>query len=488
MRVSVLPGVAACSFFLLMLSACERSPSPSQPPFGMVEFPDNASHIDRGFAESPDQFPFFPSRASSGGRKISPDMFDPPEVCGGCHTEIYQQWKGSMHSNSWKDPIYRAALDHFSKATGGKMDNFCMGCHTPIGVLAGEANSEGTAMSAIADRGVQCDVCHNISGSTGIGNGSFVLTPKMNGRPLKFGPFKDSESPYHDTAYSALHTRSEFCGQCHNVTHPFNRMPIERTYDEWRDSVYAGQGVQCQDCHMMPRPGMTENPGRATPFSKERKRIYTHYFVGGNVVVPALLGSPKHAELAREMLRSAATVEIVAPERLRAGAVETILVRVTNSGAGHKLPTGFPEGREMWVDLRVVDAAGKTIYRRGAVRDGALEANARPFKVVLGDRHGNVVELDLQDADRILSDTRIPPKATSELDYDVPIPTNARGPLTLRADVNYWSISPALVKRLMGDKAPAIPVVEMARASRTVTLQRAQEHVAATKPERTLTK
>ncbi len=112
-------------------------------PFGMVDHKVNTGPYDPGIAVSKEQSPFYPSRASAGGRKVTSSMFDAPEVCGGCHTEIYKQWKGSMHSNAWTDPIYRAALDHISKGSGGSVDNLCMGCHTPIGVVTGEANPAG---------------------------------------------------------------------------------------------------------------------------------------------------------------------------------------------------------------------------------------------------------------------------------------------------------------------------------------------------------
>src|SRR5262245_52315689 len=238
--VTLLAGVLLITLPLACLLVA-RADTPAAP-FGVVPHKDNTRHIDPGVAGN--DSPFFPSRASTGGRKTKSDQFDSPEICGGCHNEIYAQWKGSMMANAWTDPIYRVVLNEVSKATGGKVDKFCMGCHTPVGVVTGEANPSGEGMSEIAGRGVQCDVCHNISDSMGIGNGAYVLTPKLYGRPLKFGPFRDAISPYHDTAFSPLHAKSEFCGQCHNVTHPFNMLPIERTYDEWRDSPYAGMNVQ----------------------------------------------------------------------------------------------------------------------------------------------------------------------------------------------------------------------------------------------------
>jgi len=426
-------------------------------PFGVVPHKDNSPHVDPGVAAK--NSPFFPSRASTAGRKTTSDQFDPPEVCGGCHNEIYAQWKGSMMANAWADPIYRAVLNAVSKATGGKVDNFCMGCHTPVGVVTREAKPSGEGMSEIAARGVQCDVCHNISESDGIGNGAYVLTPKLYGRPLKFGPLSDAISPYHDTAFSPLHTKAEFCGQCHNVTHPFNRLPIERTYDEWRDSPYAGNNVQCQDCHMKPAPG------RATPFSKEREQIHTHQTVGGNMLVPAMLGSEKHSKLAEEMLQSAAKVEIFAPSVLVAGALTTVRVRVTNVGAGHKLPTGFPEGREMWIDFRVMDEAGRTLYRLGEVRDGYTEPGTKIFKVVLGDREGKVVDLNPMDADRILFDNRIPAKGYDDTEFSFPVPVDLRGKLHIAAELNYWSFPQGFLDHLMGKDAPKVPIAKLARAA-----------------------
>jgi hypothetical protein len=319
-------------------------------------------------------------------------------------------------------------------------------------------------MSEVANRGVQCDVCHNVSRTSGIGNGAYVLTPKLYGRSLKFGPFKDATSPYHDTAYSKLHTQSEFCGDCHDVTHPFNRLPVERTYTEWRDSTYAGEGVQCQDCHMKPVRG------RASPISKERDRIYTHYFVGGNVVVTRLLGSQMHSRLAEAMLKSAATVQIIAPATLHPSGPNLVTVRVTNVGAGHKLPTGFPEGREMWLDFKVVDARNVEIYRLGAIRKGRTEKDTKSFKVVLGDHAGKVVDLNLLEADRILYDTRIGPRGYAEVTYAFETTPDVVGPVRLVADLNYWSFSQALLDELLGKDAPRTEVTRMASATASVPL------------------
>jgi len=469
------PGAVLVAFALLaFLSAFRCTPAAyaaSEPTATSTDFGTcivdphfNAGNVDCGIAVDRKKAPYYPFRAETAvtGGNLDIDMFDPPETCRGCHQEIYSQWKGSMHSNAWNDPVYLALMRESSKATKGLTDNLCIGCHTPIGLTTGETTPGGERLSPISRNGVQCDFCHNISATTGIGNGAFVLTPRKYGRSLKFGPFKDAVSPYHDTTYSELHTKSELCGSCHNVTHPLNRIPIERTYDEWKDSPYPAEGIGCQECHMSPGPGFKKNPGRAAIGSKEREHIFTHYFVGGNTVVTAMLGSEKHAGLARKMLQSAARMEIISIQNVLPGATARVVLRVHNSGAGHKLPTGFPEGREMWVDFSVLDGKGKQLFRLGRIdAEGRLEEGTRNFKVVLGDDAGNRIDLEVWKASRILHDNRILPRGYADVSFDVPIPSDIAGKLNIKADLCYHSFSQAFVDHLLGKNAPRVPTVIM---------------------------
>lgn len=456
---------------LLALIASMPGFGQAPPTFGMVPFPDNTTNLDPGVAIS-GKSPFFPSRAGTDGQVVKDTDFDSIQLCSGCHGEIFTQWNGSMHSRSWADPVYRAALGVMSEYTHGKSDNFCMGCHTPVGVVTHQATPGGKNMSEPAVEGVHCEVCHNLSKMSGVGNGAYVLTPKMHGRPLKFGPYKDAISPYHDTAYSKLHTQSEFCADCHDVTHYGNRMPIERTYTEWKDSNYAGDGVQCQDCHMKPVKG------RASPIGKDRDQVFTHYFVGGNALVTQLLGSQVHSDKAEEMLKSAATVEIDAPATFSTTHMNTVTVLVRNVGAGHKLPTGFPEGREMWLDFKVLDAHNTEVFHLGAIKDGRTEPGTKTFKVTLGDKDNKVMDLNVLQADRVLSDTRISPHGVSDVSYSFDLPKGAVGPLKVVADLKYWGFSQYLLDHLLGKDAPKAHVTLMTTATTTVKLA---AHVAKTK-------
>ncbi|MFN0133113.1 MAG: GC-type dockerin domain-anchored protein, partial [Phycisphaerales bacterium] len=152
------------------------------------------------------------------------------------------------------------------------------------------------------------------------------------------------------------------------------------TYGEWSKSLFAQGPVDvggrfggilpavssCQDCHMPP----TE--GRSCFFGEERTDLRPHYFNGGNTwVLKAVrslypdmetgLSEQSVADsIARttDMLQKASDMELslVAPDRLR--------VRVINQ-SGHKLPTGYPEGRRMWINVRCFDGDSQLVYEYG---------------------------------------------------------------------------------------------------------------------------
>lgn len=417
--------------------------------------------------------------------------YEDPTVCGGCHNEIYEQWNGSMHSNAWKDPVFLKLYAMASEETKGLTDSFCVRCHVPVGLLKDEIPpADGSKLSNISKKGIQCDFCHTVNGSNGIGNGAYISSPGK----IKRGPLKDSASSYHETAYSDLHTKSEFCGMCHDVTHPVNEKPIERTYTEWKESPYntgdPKTSIYCQDCHMRQKPGLpstgaTErrnNPGKDAKGGPDREHIYTHYFAGGNALLPGILGSQDHNLLAIERLQNAARIDIITPEKVKAGETAIIKVKVTNIGAGHKLPTGLTEAREMWLEVSVKDAKGNEIFRSGALdKDGNVDPNAVIYRTVLGDAAGNPT-LKVWAADHVISDTRIPPKGYSIEKYYFSLPESAQGPLTIEAKLYYHTASQSLSDLLFGKGAVIVPEIEMTKANANLKVEPATEPIAPKTP------
>jgi hypothetical protein len=272
------------------------------------------------------------------------------------------------------------------------------------------------------------------------------------------GPRKDADSPFHPTLYSELHTKSEFCGLCHNVSHAENKLPIEQTYSEWKNSPYNTGNplttINCQDCHMRQRAGIPstgktsrpDNPGTACDDGPDREHIWTHYFVGGNAVVTKLLGSEKHAKMAVERLQNAADLELVNTAPYRKNTLANLQVKVLNSGAGHYLPTGITEVRQMWLHVNITDSRGKILLTSGGMDEkGAIDINAVKYFTQL-----------------VLYDYRIPPKGYVIEKYAFYNPDSAVSPLTVDVTLKYRSASQPLVNTLLGDNAPVMPVINMA--------------------------
>ena len=118
-----------------------------------------------------------------------------------------------------------------------------------------------------------------------------------------------------------------------------------------------------------PSTGSTErpdNPGKSAIGGKDRDHVYTHYHVGGNAVLPALPdlleGGEENVQMVYERLQNCATLEIISPDKPMVWQAATIQIKVNNVGAGHYLPTGLSEVREMWLEVVVKGALGKTIF------------------------------------------------------------------------------------------------------------------------------
>jgi hypothetical protein len=407
--------------------------------------------------------------------------FIAPDVCGVCHENIFDMWDGTLHAGAFDDSLYRAATKLFvtlAHNTGERDDaEHCVSCHNPIAYRSGQISGSSEDFSKtdeVTRHAISCDLCHTISEIVKTMNALFNTDPGFGedtpGR--KRGPHDDAESDYHETYFSSLHTSSEICGTCHNVTHRWYYTKLEGTYDEWLHSPYhsldSTKVVTCQDCHMRqsegrPSTGMTirpDYPGTSASMGKERPHIYRHNVVGGNTFVPVLLGHPERAVLARDRLQHTAVLEVFTGEEHR-GQVSRVTIRVKNEGAGHMIPTGVTEFRQMWLEVTVKDRKGKIIFTSGGVGlDGKLFQDTRVFQTLFGDSEGHPT-INVSRAVMILNDKRIPPKGWQDEIYFME--KSFKKPLSITAELKYRSMDPAIVKLLMGGQTYDIPIVTMAK-------------------------
>jgi hypothetical protein len=327
-------------------------------------------------------------------------------------------------------------------------------------------------ISPLAKEGIQCDYCHSVSGIKKIYNAMLKIDPGYgpDNPGVKRGPFGDSDAGFHKSAYSELHTRSEFCGSCHDVRHVVYGTFLETPYAEWKNGPYNSKDpsrhISCQGCHMFQRPGVPAtgstprpmNPGEAASGGPRRGHIFTHYFAGGNTFVPGLFGNQVLAKMAEERLRNAAVIKISS-----AVINSFIEVSVVNTGAGHSIPTGLSHVREMWIEVIVKAASGAEIFHSGKIdENGEIEKKSTIFRTVFGDDKNRAV-MNVSKAKKILSDNRIGPKKAFTAKY--PLPQTKETIVRAEARLLYRLASQKLIDDIFGRGKMKLPIVEMAKDS-----------------------
>ncbi|HET6204763.1 MAG TPA: multiheme c-type cytochrome [Planctomycetota bacterium] len=385
----------------------------------------------------------------------------PPFVCNICHgayaggtVEPYDTWEGTMHANAARDPVFRAALAIANQDVAGSGE-WCLRCHSPRGWLEGRSTpSDGSALTSDDLESVQCDTCHRMVDPltaegqgmvnpdvSWFGNGMYVVDAgNPPAEPPKRGPYTNSVSPFHGTIFSPFHRSGNLCGTCHDVANPLQANPtdpynpqlahaIERTYSEWKASDYyaLGEPGNCQSCHM--KHLVTDYACALTGFASPRPFLPTHDFTGGNTWVPQIIpGLWSLNPYAFNVVSARATQTLESASRLwvttrllPSGQVEAT-VRVKNL-TGHKLPTGYPEGRRMWIQLRGLDGMGALVFESGAYDATTAilvpDAQQKVYEGLQGQNgpSGCQPSFHFILTDCIAKDNRVPPKGFTNSNF-----------------------------------------------------------------------
>lgn len=428
---------------------------------------------------TPPKGPFgYSMLASEDGERLEIDEFVLSEDCADCHERQWEELEGSMHTLAHTDPIYRATAELARAEAGQEMYAYCSACHSPQGVSTGLIpDTPESDLPEIAKAGILCDVCHQVSQLTGAtgpwgepGNASFVLSPDED---RKFGPPTGNDAAAdHEVETREFLARSEFCAACHTIIHPLNGLRIEHTYAEWKESIYAEKGIECQDCHMRSVEDAVKvaemlEPvkviGKSEPASEDRE-IFPHSFVGGNANADLLGGSREHAAMGEARLKSAARLEIEVQDVATAGELLRFDVVVHNVAAGHNLPTSLTELREMWVELEVRSMDGAVIFHSGRLEaNGDIPEGAMRFGALAGDAQGRVTYKPWE-VTQFLFKRLVPPKGSERDRFEAPLPEDLSGELRIEARLYYRSAPPKVVLSLLGDQAVELKQVEMAHA------------------------
>ena len=137
-----------------------------------------------------------------------------------------------------------------------------------------------------------------------------------------------------------------------------------------------------------------------------------------------------------------------------------LVIEVKNTGAGHYLPTGLTDVRQMWLEIVVKDKKGNTVYASG-VRDKNqyLPEDAIVYNTVFGDGDGNPVN-NISKAREILKDRRVPPKESLHETVELPEKDVKGGRVTV--SLFYRSASQKLLDSITGKGAHPLPIIKMA--------------------------
>jgi hypothetical protein len=423
------------------------------------------------------------------------------------NVEPWFNWKGSMMAQAQRDPIFIACMA-IAEQDAPSVGDLCLRCHTPGGWLEGRSvDTRGGMITAKDRQGVQCDFCHRLVDPDYVvgvspaqdedilnalddvpsshSNGQFVVDPVSSKR----GPYADAIAS-HSFVESAFHRSGNLCGTCHDVSNPVfvrdssvvyspnafdsehpdgdlrNMFPIERTFSEWSASDYATTGVfapqfagnkpdgmvsTCQDCHMKDLSGI----GCSEPGAPTRADLPHHDLTGGNHFIPDILpsmfpGEVDVAQLQAGKQRAIALLQAAASMALaggQTGGTPTVTVTVTNETA-HKLPSGYPEGRRVWLNVKAYDAqGGNLVYESGAYNPSTAvlthDTDARIYEIQPGisTRLSPVVGLPVGKSfhfvlnDTVFSDNRIPPRGFTNAAFAaIQSPPVAH----VYADSQYW--------------------------------------------------
>ncbi len=297
------------------------------------------------------------------------------------------------------------------------------------------------------------------------GNAQYVIDPVDNRRGPRYDLFQNlhvplPEQPAPQVIYSPFHKSSEFCWNCHDVSNPLlvrdgntyvlghldephptgsqkDMFPLHRTYQEWLNSYYSTIGVDhagrfggnhptgimkvCQDCHM-PK---YEGHGCSVPFIL-RPDVAQHSFLGSNTwVMRAVrdLYSDEVTGLTEQSVENAIANNIDFLQKASDLEVlemnDQIRVRIFNR-TGHKLPTGFPDGRRMWINVKFLDEDENLIKEHGAYDFETAELladDSKVYEALLGVDADQAAATGLPEgktfhftlANTFIKDNRIPP-------------------------------------------------------------------------------
>ena len=273
--------------------------------------------------------------AASSGRAahqalLEEDRFPSSSTCRTCHPLHYEQWSVSPHAYAQMSVVYQTMQAAVITLTNGTNGDFCIRCHTPVGMNIGEPTVlENEKRHPTSREGITCIACHRVGGDYGRITGRLPIdeaglcdtvygpsggTDGVNTEVQRVIDDPDIKVAGCGQRGRTIHERSErrdfltrsgFCGTCHDVR-LVNGFRLEDAFSEYKTSPAARNGISCQDCHMGRTIGVAggyeQGPAAVVGGTPTRTRKLTNHMFPGpdySVVHPGIFPhNSKAAKLA----------------------------------------------------------------------------------------------------------------------------------------------------------------------------------------------
>lgn len=247
-----------------------------------------------------------PAAAAEHEKLFAENRFPAATTCATCHPKQYDEWSASQHAYAQLSPVFLTMQAAINNKTSGTNGDFCIRCHTPVGMNLEESvyvsNFERHPTSR---EGVTCIACHRVSRNYGKISGRLAIDEGDLFEPV-YGPKGDGElkrvldqpetyrvTTDRDAPGRGIHTEVErffpmvtsgFCATCHDVT-LVNGFRLEEAFAEYHQSPASEAGVSCQDCHMGKEQGVAsgyeEGPAAIVGgVPTQPRKLANHFFAG----------------------------------------------------------------------------------------------------------------------------------------------------------------------------------------------------------------
>ncbi len=414
------------------------------------------------------------------------------DYCLKCHTDAYQGWFHSAHHfSSFNNQPYlfsvRETRQVALKRDGNvKAARWCAGCHDVVPFFSGAFDDPNfdDVNHPTAQAGITCTACHAITHINSTkGNADYTIDEPIHypfaystNRLLQYinQQLVKAKPQFHKKTFLKPFMRTaEFCSTCHKVSIPQDLTKYkeflrgQNHYDTYllsgvsghgaRSFYYPDQAVQnCAGCHMPLKPSQDFGANFFNPTNPSTRYIHQHLFPAANTGIAYLRAKPDIVKAHQQFLKGALRVDIfglkeggtidsplMAPLRpavpaLKRGRRYLLEVVLRTLRLGHPFTQGTADSNEVWVDARVSSGDKVLGHSGGLGPHNEVDPWSHFVNIYMLDRDGNRIDRrNPQDIFTPLYNHQIPPGAAQVVHYDLLVPEDQHGPLTVEVKLQY---------------------------------------------------